>query len=89
MMHLRKIHPDFDFSMDNVIQYADKIGKEVNGTFPDYMIKTFHCTPEGAAREGSEREVVASRGLICGKKRYALLVIDKDGYRQDVDGKTR
>lgn len=83
----KKTHPDFDFSMDNVIQYADKIGKEVNGTFPDYMIKTFHCTPEGAAREGSEREVVASRGLICGKKRYALLVIDKDGYRQDVDGK--
>ena len=83
----KKTHPDFDYNMDNVIKYADKVGKEVNGTFPDYMIRTFHCTPEGAAREGSEREVVASRGLICGKKRYALLVIDKDGYRQDVDGK--
>lgn len=83
----KKTHPDFNYDMDNVIKYADSVGKEVNGSFPQYMIDTFHCTPEGAAREGSEREVVASRGLICGKKRYALLVIDKDGYRQDVDGK--
>ena len=83
----KRTHPDFNYDMDNVIKYADSVGKEVNGSFPQYMIDTFHCTTEGAAREGSEREVVASRGLICGKKRYALLVIDKDGYRQDVDGK--
>jgi DNA polymerase elongation subunit (family B) len=80
-------NPDFNYDLDNVVKFADEVGDIVNKSFPQYMIDTFHCTPEGAAREGSAREVVARRGLICGKKRYALLVIDKDGYRQDINGK--
>ena len=83
----RRLHPDFDYSKEHIIEYADSVGKEVNDSFPQYMIDKFHCTPEGAAREGAAREVVASRALICGKKRYAMMVYDKDGYRQDINGK--
>ena len=83
----RRLHPDFDYSRDNVVKFSNEVGKEVNDSFPQYMIEKFHCTPEGAAREGAAREVVASRALICGKKRYAMMVYDKDNYRQDINGK--
>ena len=83
----RRLHPDFDYSKENIIKFADEVGKQVNDSFPQYMIDKFHCTPEGAAREGAAREVVASKALICGKKRYAMMVYDKDGYRQDINGK--
>lgn len=80
-------HPDFDFSKENVIKFADETGKKINDTFYDYMIKSFHCCPDGAKREKASRECVASRALVCGKKRYAMMVYDKDGFREDVDGK--
>ena len=83
----RRLHPDFDYSKENIIKFADEVGKQVNDSFPQYMIDKFHCTPEGAEREGAAREVVASKALICGKKRYAMMVYDKDGYRQDINGK--
>lgn len=83
----RRLHPNFDYSKENIIEFSNKVGKEVNDSFPQYMIDTFHCTPEGAAREGAAREVVASKALVCGKKRYAMMVYEKDGYRQDINGK--
>ena len=83
----KKIHPNFDYSKDNMVKFADEIGKQINDTFFDYMIEKFHCCPDGAAREKASRECVASRALVCGKKRYAMMVFDKDGFREDVDGK--
>lgn len=83
----KKVHPDFDFSRDNMVKFADKIGEEINKTFYDYMVNSFHCCDDGAKREKAGRECVASRALICGKKRYAMMVFDKDGYREDVNGK--
>ena len=83
----RRLHTDFDYSKENIIEFSNEVGKQVNNSFPQYMIDKFHCTPEGAAREGAAREVVASRALICGKKRYAMMVYEKDGYRQDINGK--
>ena len=83
----RRLYPNFDYSKENIIEFSNKVGKDVNDSFPQYMIDTFHCTPEGAAREGAAREVVASRALVCGKKRYAMMVYEKDGYRQDINGK--
>lgn len=83
----KEYHPDFDFSRDNMVKFADKIGDEINKTFYDYMVNSFHCCDDGAKREKAGRECVASRALVCGKKRYAMMVFDKDGYREDVNGK--
>lgn len=83
----RKKYPNFDYSKDNLVAFADNLGKQVNESFPQYMIDTFHCTKENSMIEEAAREVVASRGLICGKKRYALMVFDKDGQRLDTHGK--
>ena len=80
-------NPNFVLTNDNIISFANDVELHINTTYPDFMARTFHC--EGKYKDilKASREVVASRGLFCGKKRYALLVIDKDGHRQDVDGK--
>ena len=66
----RKVHPDFDYSKDNLVKFADAVADKINAGFPDYMKKTFHCTDEGANLQAAGREVVASRGLFVSKKRY-------------------
>ena len=81
-------HPEFVFDKDNIKEYADMIGDSINDSFPEYMKKMFHCSEEGANLQKAGREVVATKGLFVAKKRYSLMVYDKDGYRQDVNGKT-
>lgn len=83
----RQKHPDFKFDKDFIKEYADKIGDDINESFPDYMKRTFHCTDEGASLQKAGREVVATKGLFVSKKRYALMVYDKDGFRTDTHGK--
>lgn len=79
-------HPNFDFSKDNIIKFSDGVSDEINNSFPQYMKNTFHCTDEGASLQKAAKEVVASKGLFIGKKRYALAVYEHDGFRQDNDG---
>ena len=83
----RKKHPDFDYSRDNLVKFADEVADKINASFPEYMKKTFHCTDDGANLQKAGREVVASRGIFVSKKRYALMMFDKDGHRLDTHGK--
>ena len=51
------------------------------------MSKAFHCpNTRGDVIRGG-RELVASKGLFITKKRYATLIYDLEGYRQDVEDK--
>lgn len=83
----RQYYPNFDYSRDNMVKFADMVADNINKSFPDYMKQTFHCTDEGAKIQAAGREVVASRGIFVSKKRYALMVFDKEGKRLDVHGK--
>lgn len=83
----RKLYPNFDYSRDNMSKFSDEIGEKINSTMPEFNRKSFHCTEKNSHIHNASREVVASRGLICGKKRYALMVFDKDGKRTDIHGK--
>lgn len=83
----KEANPNFDYSKDNIIKFANDVGDKINDSFFDYMKKTYHCSDKGALRIKGGREVVASRGLYVSKKRYALMVYDKDGFRKDIHGK--
>ena len=72
---------------DVVIQLYDQIAENVNATFPDFMLDAFHCPKSRGEVIKGGREIVAVKGLFITKKRYAVLYYDKDGKRQDVDGK--
>jgi DNA polymerase elongation subunit (family B) len=75
------------WTKENVIQLYDQIGEEVNTTFPQFMLDTFHCPKSRGEVIKAGREIVGSKSLFITKKRYAVLYYDKEGKRVDVDGK--
>ena len=75
------------WSKENVISLYDQIGEEVNQTFPQFMLDTFHCPKTRGEVIRAGREIVGSKALFITKKRYAVLYYDKEGKRADIDGK--
>jgi DNA polymerase elongation subunit (family B) len=75
------------WSKEIAIQLYDSIAEQVNISFPGFMEKAFHCPREMGSVIKGGREVVASKGLFITKKRYAVMIIDKEGKRVDVEGK--
>jgi DNA polymerase elongation subunit (family B) len=76
-----------EWSKEICIQLYDSIADQVNESFPGFMEQAFHCPRDMGAVIKGGREVVASKGLFITKKRYAVMIIDKEGKRTDVDGK--
>ena len=70
-----------EWSEDICVELYDNIAEQVNESFPGLMERAFHCTGEKGKLIRCGREVVARRGLYITKKRYAMLVIDKEGLR--------
>jgi DNA polymerase elongation subunit (family B) len=71
------------WTKESCVELYDKIADEVNKSFPRFMYEAFHA-PESKGRiiKGG-REMVASKGLFITKKRYAVLIYDLEGTRQD------
>jgi DNA polymerase elongation subunit (family B) len=78
---------EMQWNKDICIQLYDSIADQVNESFPGFMEQAFHCPRDMGSVIKGGREVVASKGLFITKKRYAVMIIDKEGKRQDVDGK--
>ena len=76
-----------EWSKEICIQLYDSIAEQVNISFPGFMEQAFHCPRDMGSVIKGGREVVASKGLFITKKRYAVMIIDKEGKRADVDGK--
>lgn len=66
-----------------VIQVADKIGDEINRSFPEFVRTAFLCNPGFDHHMKTGRELVADRGFFIEKKRYVIHVIDKEGKKKD------
>lgn len=77
---------DFDWSKEAVVQLYDQIADITNASFPDFM-KTAFNVPENKCVIKAGRELVATKGLFITKKRYAVLIYDKEGKRKDVNDK--
>jgi DNA polymerase elongation subunit (family B) len=75
------------WSKEICIQLYDSIADQVNESFPGFMEQAFHCPRDMGSVIKGGREVVASKGLFITKKRYAVMIIDKEGKRMDVEGK--
>lgn len=77
-----------EWNNDICIKLYDSISDSVNESFPIFMEKACHCPQNLGALIKGGRELVASKGLFITKKRYAVLIVDLEGKRLDVDGKT-
>jgi DNA polymerase elongation subunit (family B) len=78
---------EMEWNKDICIQLYDSIADQVNESFPGFMEQAFHCPRDMGLVIKGGREVVASKGLFITKKRYAVMIVDKEGKRQDIDGK--
>lgn len=88
----KTLQPDIEaghipWTKETVITLYDQIGAEVNTTFPKFMEDAFHCPHSRGEVIKAGREVVGFKALFITKKRYAVLVYDKEGKRKDKDGK--
>jgi DNA polymerase elongation subunit (family B) len=77
---------EVDWTRDKIIELYDMVADEVNNTFPLFMNSAFNCPSNLGEIIKAGREVVASKGLFITKKRYAVLIYDKEGKRKDKDG---
>ena len=77
---------EIDWTRDKIIELYDMVADEVNATFPLFMNTSFNCPTNLGEIIKAGREVVASKGLFITKKRYAVLIYDKEGKRKDKDG---
>jgi DNA polymerase elongation subunit (family B) len=75
------------WSKENAITLYDQVSEQANTTFEKFMAQAFHCPSSRSDVIAAGREIVAQSGLYITKKRYAALVIDTEGFRNDVDGK--
>lgn len=76
-----------EWNKDVAIDLYDQISVEVSNTFPEFLEKTFNVPSKYGDVIKSSREIVAETALFIKKKRYAVLLYDKDGNRYDTDGK--
>lgn len=74
---------EIDWDKDSCRQIYDSIAEQVNVSFPAMMEKSFHCPRDNGAIIKGGRELIASTGLFIKKKRYAVLIYDKEGKRLD------
>ena len=77
---------DYEWNKDNVIQLYDQIGELTNDSFPGFMAQAFNCPAESGNIIKASRELCALKGIFITKKRYAVLIFDKEGKRKDKDG---
>lgn len=79
---------EFKWDKDTIIELYDAIGEQVNETFPGYMEDAHNCPARYGRIIAAARETVGKKGLFISKKRYGILVIDDEGTRMDVEGKS-
>jgi DNA polymerase elongation subunit (family B) len=75
-----------EWSKETCIQVYDSIADQVNESFPAFMERACHCPRAAGAIIRGGRELIATKGLFIKKKRYAVLIFDKEGKRLDVKG---
>jgi DNA polymerase elongation subunit (family B) len=76
------------WTKESIVDLYDDLAKAVSATFPEYLLTILNVPIKRSTGViASSREVVAESGLYIVKKRYAVLMYEKDGIRLDAGGK--
>jgi hypothetical protein len=75
---------DFDNRAHMIRLYDDIADTVINVSFPEFMATHFNTSIDRGGIIKAGRELVASAGLFIKKKKYAVLMYDKEGTRYDV-----
>ena len=69
--------------MESAIKLYDHISDTVSDTFPQWLKDTFNVPLAAGAVMKAGREVVGRSGLFITKKRYAIKVLDLEGWQPE------
>lgn len=75
------------WTRDSVVEYYDAVCEAANATFSQYMNQGHNCPSDLGKIIAAGREIVGVAGIFITKKRYAILVYDNEGFREDQNGK--
>lgn len=75
------------FEKEDLIALADRMARLADDSFSDFLMNTYNVPKKNAEIIKCDREICASMALFIKKKRYAFMVFDKEGIRQDKNGK--
>lgn len=78
---------NMEWSPEIAIDLYNNIADQVNLSFPGFMETATHAPRARGQIIKCGREIVATKGLFIKKKRYAVMMIDKDNKRLDIKGK--
>ena len=87
VLHKEVAEGRMEWSKETCIALYNSIADQVNDSFPGFMETAFHVPREMGTVIRGGRELVATKGLFITKKRYAVMYIDKENKRVDVNGK--
>lgn len=77
-----------EWTKESIIDLYNNIAKTVSDTFPDFLHTKLNVPIKRSKGViASSRETVSENALFIVKKRYAALMVDKDGIRLDTNGK--
>ena len=80
------VFSDMKWTKENSIELYDGISDIMNESWSKFMADSFFI-PKSRCVIKASREMVSIRGLFVSKKRYAVLIFDKEHVRLDQDGK--
>lgn len=79
---------EVEWTKESIIETYNALAKAVSATFPEFLNKKLNVPIKRSTGViASSRETVSESGIWMVKKRYAVLMFDKDGIRLDVGGK--
>jgi hypothetical protein len=78
---------ELEWSKELCVELYDNIADQANDSFPAFMEKAFHVPRKNGEIIKAGRELIGDRAIFITKKRYAINIFDKEGKRQDIDGK--
>ena len=87
VLHKEVAEGRMEWNKETCIALYNGIADQVNESFPAFMEQAFHVPREMGAVIRGGRELVATKGLFITKKRYAVLYIDKENKRADINGR--
>lgn len=77
-----------EWTKESIADTYNAIAKAVSATFPEFLLETLNVPVKRSTGViASSRETISESGIWMVKKRYAILMYDKDGIRLDVGGK--
>lgn len=79
---------EIEWTKESIIDLYNNLAREVSNTFPSFLLEKLNVPIKRSTGViASSRETVSETGIWMVKKRYAVLMFDKDGIRLDVAGK--